>query len=192
MAAVPGLSSYVSRAPEHRLSGCGAWAQQLCLPGCRAQAQWLRCLGSAVVIPGLQSTGSVWAQQLCLPGCRAQAQWLRCLGSAVVSPGLQSTGSVATVPGLSNCVSSGSRAQAQWLWCLGSAVMTPGLQSTGSVAAVPGLSSCDSRATEHRLSGCGSWAWLLHGAWKLPRPRTEPESPALAGGFFTSGPPRKS
>ena len=176
----------------HHVSSCSAWAQQLCLSGSRAQAQ---CRLSSCVSRALEhklSGCGAWAQQLCLQGSRAQAQWLRCLGSAVVSPGLQSTGSVATVPGLSNCVSSGSRAQAQWLWCLGSAVMTPGLQSTGSVAAVPGLSSCDSRATEHRLSGCGSWAWLLHGAWKLPRPRTEPESPALAGGFFTSGPPRKS
>ena len=75
-------------------------AQQLCLQGCRAQAQWLRRLGSAVVTPGLQSTGSVKAQQLCLPGSRAQAQWLRRLGSAAVTPGPQSTGSVVVVHGL--------------------------------------------------------------------------------------------
>ena len=28
--------------------------------------------------------------------------------------------------------------------------------------------------------------------WDLPRPGVEPMSPALAGGFFTTGPPGKS
>ena len=39
---------------------------------------------------------------------------------------------------------------------------------------------------------CGAWASLLCGMWGLPRPGIEPESPALAGGFLTPGPPGKS
>ena len=31
-------------------------------------------------------------------------------------------------------------------------------------------------------------AWLLCGMWNLPGPGTEPMSPALAGGFLTTGP----
>ena len=43
-----------------------------------------------------------------------------------------------------------------------------------------GFSSWDSRALEHSLSSCGSWAWLLRGMWDLPRPGIEHMSPALA------------
>ena len=64
------------------VSSCGAWAQQLCLSGSRAQAQ---C--------GLSSCDS-----------RAPEHRLSA-GSAFVPPGLQSTGSVAAAPGLSRCVS---------------------------------------------------------------------------------------
>ena len=54
-----------------------------------------------------------------------------------------------------------------------------------------------SLVTEHRLqtrrlSNCGSRAQLLRGMWDLPRPGLEPMSPALAGGFLTTAPPRKS
>ena len=42
-----------------------------------------------------------------------------------------------------------------------------------------------------RLGNCGSWAQLLRGIWDLPRPGLEPMSPALAGGFLTTAPPRK-
>ena len=53
-----------------------------------------------------------------------------------------------------------------------------------------------SLVAEHRLqirrpSGCGSRAQLLRGMWDLPRPGLEPVSPALAGRFSTTAPPRK-
>ena len=44
---------------------------------------------------------------------------------------------------------------------------------------------------EHRLSTCGTWASLLHSMWDLPGPGVRLESPALAGGFFTTEPPGK-
>ena len=60
-----------------------------------------------------------------------------------------------------------------------------------SVVAAHGLSSCGSRALEHRLSSSGARAQLLRGIWYLPGPGLEPVSPALAGGFSTTAPPRK-
>ena len=33
---------------------------------------------------------------------------------------------------------------------------------------------------------------MSQGIWDLPRPAIEPISPALAGGFLTTGPPRQS
>ena len=56
-----------------------------------------------------------------------------------------------------------------------------GLQS--SVVAVP-------LPLEHRLSSCG--AQLLLGMWDLPGLGIKPESPVLAGGFFTTEPPGRS
>ena len=47
------------------------------------------------------------------------------------------------------------------------------------------------RLQTRRLSSCGSRAQLLRGMWDLPRPRLEPESPALAGRFSTTAPPGK-
>ena len=44
----------------------------------------------------------------------------------------------------------------------------------------------------HGLSSCGTWAYMPHYMWDLPRPRIESMSPALAGGLKTSGPPGKS
>ena len=41
----------------------------------------------------------------------------------------------------------------------------------------------------HGLRSCGIWPYLPCGMWHLPRAGTEPMSPALAGGFFTIGPP---
>ena len=38
----------------------------------------------------------------------------------------------------------------------------------------------------------GAWAWLLPGMWNLPRPGIEPMSPALAGEFLSTGPPKKT
>ena len=47
------------------------------------------------------------------------------------------------------------------------------------------------RLQTHRLSNCGSRAYLLRGMWDLPRPGLEPVSPALAGRFSTTAPPGK-
>ena len=41
------------------------------------------------------------------------------------------------------------------------------------------------------LSSCGTWAELPHDMGDLPGPRIEPLSPALQGGFLTTGPPGK-
>ena len=66
------------------------------------------------------------------------------------------------------------------------------LTARASADAAHGLRSFCSRAREHRLSICGTQAALLRGMWYLPRPRTEPVSPALAGRFSTSEPPREA
>ena len=66
------------------------------------------------------------------------------------------------------------------------------LGTWASVVVARRLSSCGSWALERRLSSCGTRALLLHGMWDLPRPRLEPVSPALAGGFLTTAPPGKS
>ena len=42
------------------------------------------------------------------------------------------------------------------------------------------------------FSSCGLQAQLLYSMWDLPGPAIEPVSPALAGGFMTTGPPGKS
>ena len=47
------------------------------------------------------------------------------------------------------------------------------------------------RLQTRRLSSCGSRAQLLRGMWDLPRPGPKPVSPALAGRFSTTVPPRK-
>ena len=43
-----------------------------------------------------------------------------------------------------------------------------------------------------QLSSCGTWALLPHSMWNLPRSGIEYVSPALAGGFPSTLPPRKS
>ena len=58
------------------------------------------------------------------------------------------------------------------------------------------LTVATSLVAEHRLqtprlSSCGSRAQLFRGMWDLPRPGLEPVSPALAGRFSTTAPPRK-
>ena len=65
------------------------------------------------------------------------------------------------------------------------------LGAQASVVAAHWLSSRGSRALEHKLSSCGTWAELLHGMWDLPRPGLKPVSPALAGRFLTTVPPGK-
>ena len=58
-----------------------------------------------------------------------------------------------------------------------------------SVVVTHRLSSCGSRALECGLGSHGTWTQLPCGMWDLPRPGIEPVSPALAGGFLTTGPP---
>ena len=70
-----------------------------------------------------------------------------------------------------------------------------GAQALGawaSVVVARRLSGCGSWALECRLSSYGSRDQLLHSMWDLPGPELEPVSPALAGGFLNTVPPRKS
>ena len=56
-----------------------------------------------------------------------------------------------------------------------------------------GFSCCGAPALEHAgCSSCGTQASLLPSIWNFPGLRIEPVSPALAGGFLTTGPPGKS
>ena len=61
-----------------------------------------------------------------------------------------------------------------------------------SVVTAHRLSSHGSGALEHRLSNHGTQVYLLHGMWSLPKSGIEPMSPALAGGFLSSGPAGKA
>ena len=66
-----------------------------------------------------------------------------------------------------------------------------------SLAGVRRLLVVASVAAEHTLealglSSCAAQALLPLGVWDLPRPGIAPMSPALAGGFLTTGPPGKS
>ena len=54
------------------------------------------------------------------------------------------------------------------------------------------FSNWGSRALGHRLSSCGTWAYLLCSMWDLPRPGIEPVSPTLAGRFFSTASSEKS
>ena len=63
------------------------------------------------------------------------------------------------------------------------------MQSTGSRRL--GFCSFGSWALEHRFSSCDVPASLFCGMWDLPGSGIEPESLALAGGFFTIEPTRK-
>ena len=70
---------------------------------------------------------------------------------------------------------------------------------TGSSLLHVVFSSCGAQAShavapltvEHRLSSCGARAYLPCRRWDLPGPGIEPVSPALQGGFLTTGPPGK-
>ena len=62
------------------------------------------------------------------------------------------------------------------------------LQSMGS--RYMGLSSCSSQAPEHKINSSGAQAQLFCGMWDPPG-GIEPESPELAGRFFTTEPPGK-
>ena len=67
------------------------------------------------------------------------------------------------------------------------------------------LTAVLSLVSEHRFKGvwasagvvcghrsCGAWAYLPPGMWDLPGPGIQPVSPALAGKFSATGPPRKT
>ena len=59
------------------------------------------------------------------------------------------------------------------------------------------IAVCRFLIAEHRLYVCrlsswGAWAQLPRGTWDLPQSGIEPVSPALGGGFLTTGPPGKS
>ena len=64
------------------------------------------------------------------------------------------------------------------------------LGAWASVLVAHGLRICSSWAVEHKLNSCSTWILLLQGMWDLLRPETEPVLPVLAGGFFTTEPPR--
>ena len=49
-----------------------------------------------------------------------------------------------------------------------------------------------SAAAARGLSSCGPLAQLLHSMWTLPGPGIKPMSPALAGKYLSTAPPRKS
>ena len=66
------------------------------------------------------------------------------------------------------------------------------LGTRASVVVARGFGSCGLRTPERRLSSCGAQAQLLRSMWDLPGPGLESLSPALAGGFLTTAPPRKS
>ena len=56
-----------------------------------------------------------------------------------------------------------------------------------------GFSYCEAQALATWFNNCLWLAGLvLHGTWNLPRPGIELVSPALAGGFLSTAPPRKS
>ena len=101
--------------------------------------------------------------------------------------------------GLHCCVWASSSCGEQGLLCCGAWAYCSGFSSCGaralgaraSVVVAREFSSCGSWALEHRLSSRGTRAPLLCGTWDLPGPGLEPVSPALAGGFLTTVPPRK-
>ena len=85
-----------------------------------------------------------------------------------------------------------SRCGVQAPHCRGLSCCEPRLEgawASGLVACE--LSGCSSWALEHRPNSCGAGAQLLCGTWNLPGPVMEPESPALAGGFFATEQPGK-
>ena len=53
------------------------------------------------------------------------------------------------------------------------------------------FSCCRAQVLDLELKSHGAWAFD-HGEWDLPRPGIKPVSPALSGGFLTTGSPGKS
>ena len=93
-----------------------------------------------------------------------------------------------------------------WLWRVGATLpcvtqashcgglsrcSTPALGTKASVAAAHGLGNCGLWAPEHRLSSCGSQAWLVHGIWSLPRAGID-HVPCTSRWILIHTPPGKS
>ena len=107
-----------------------------------------------------------------------------------------------TIPGMGSLLGchlwvAQSQTQLKWLSSRAHCMQLSLVVASGACSSLPashysGFSCCRAQALEHRLSSCGRWALLLHGTWDLPGSWTEPSSPALAGGFFTTEPPGKS
>ena len=70
--------------------------------------------------------------------------------------------------------------------CTGSSLQ--GRDSRGTSLGLSGSRSEASTLAVRELSGCGARTQLLWGMWHLLRPGIEPMSPALEGGFLTTGP----
>ena len=75
-----------------------------------------------------------------------------------------------------------------------SLITEDGLLGAGASAVIIlGLRSWNSQALEHGLSSYGTWALFATACGILVLgPGIKPMSPALAGGFLTTGPPGKS
>ena len=69
--------------------------------------------------------------------------------------------------------------------------MQPTLPCSVRASHCDGFSCCRAQVLELELRSHGAWAFD-YGVGDLPRPGIEPVSPALAGGFLTTGPPGKS
>ena len=83
-------------------------------------------------------------------------------------------------------------AGSSWLRGLFSSCRERGLLLDVCVASHCSGFSCGARALGRTgFSSHGAQAELPRGRWDLPRPGTEPVSPALAGRFFTTEPPGK-
>ena len=76
-----------------------------------------------------------------------------------------------------------------WLYCI--SIEACGLLSICGVRASQ-CSGCSCGAQAHSgCSGCGLRSQLPRGVWDLPGSGIEPVSLVMAGGFLTTGPPRK-
>ena len=73
--------------------------------------------------------------------------------------------------------------------CTGASLLQAGYSSSCGKQTSHCFSSCWARALRCMgFSSCGSWTQLPYGMWNLPQPEIKPVSPALAGGFLTTGP----
>ena len=72
------------------------------------------------------------------------------------------------------------------------AVLSLWLRGLSLLVVSGGCSRCGPQALECvSFSSCSSWAWCSGACGNLPGPRIETMSPALVGGFLSTGPPGK-